>query len=118
MSKIAINISSNSPFNMCIQPLRRYTGLGITEIKSKIENKDFFAETDANDLDNMENLKELVDNLLKLNADVKIFDNDEYGEGIFNYQEISYNEFINNIDRLKDINEELQDYNDATSDEV
>ncbi|GAA0306161.1 hypothetical protein GGQ92_002889 [Gracilibacillus halotolerans] len=118
MSKIAINISPNSPFNKCILLLRRYTGLGITEIKSKIENKDFFAETDANDLDNMENLKELVDNLLKLNANLKIFDSNEYGEGIFNYQEISYNEFINNINRLKEIMEELQDYDDATTDEV
>lgn len=87
-------------------------------MKSKIKNKDFFAETDANDIDNMENLKGLVDNLLKLNADVKIFDRDEYGERIFSYQEISYDEFINNIDRLKEIMEELQDIDDATSDEV
>lgn len=45
----------------------------------------------------MEDLKELVDTLLKLGADVKIFDSDEYGEAIFDYQEISYDEFINNI---------------------
>ena len=77
-----------------------------------------FAETDANDIDDMENLKGLVDNLLKLGAEVKIFDSDEYGEGIFDYQEISYGEFINNIDRLKEIMEELQDYDDALSDEV
>ena len=86
--------------------------------KNKIENKRFFAETDANDIDDMENLKGLVDNLLKLGAEVKIFDSDEYGEGIFDYQEISYGEFINNIDRLKEIMEELQDYDDALSDEV
>jgi hypothetical protein len=49
---------------------------------------------------------------------VKMFDSDEYGERIFDYQEISYDEFINNIDRLKEIMEELQDYNDALSDEV
>ncbi|HDR4364574.1 TPA: hypothetical protein ACKU3G_000949 [Bacillus cereus] len=93
MSKMAITISSNGPFSKCVVPLRKYTGLGITEIKNKIENKDFFAETDANDID-------------------------EYGEGIFDYQEISYGEFINNIDRLKEIMEELQDYDDALSDEV
>ncbi|MCE7036702.1 hypothetical protein [Bacillus cereus] len=118
MSKMAIKISSNSLFSKCVVPLRKYTGLGITEIKNKIENKDFFAETDANDIDDMENLKGLVDNLLKLGAEVKIFDSDEYGEGIFDYQEISYGEFINNIDRLKEIMEELQDYDDALSDEV
>ncbi|MCU5102062.1 hypothetical protein [Bacillus thuringiensis] len=115
MSKMAIKISSNGLFSKYVVPLRKYTGLGITEIKNKIENKDFFAETDAND---MENLKGLVDNLLKLGAEVKIFDSDEYGEGIFDYQEISYGEFINNIDRLKEIMEELQDYDDALSDEV
>lgn len=118
MSKIAIKISPNSPFSKCLVPLRKYTGLGINEIKSKIENKELFAETDANDIDNMENLKGLVDNLLMLDADVKIFDSDEHSEGIFNFQEIPYDQFINNIDRLKEIMEELQDYDDAMSDEV
>ncbi|MEC0296464.1 hypothetical protein [Peribacillus frigoritolerans] len=118
MSKMAIKINTNGPFSKCVVPLRKYTGLGITDIKNKIENKDFFAETDANDIDEMENLKGLVDNLLKLGAEVKIFDSDQYGEGIFDYQEISYEEFINNIGRLKEIMEELQDYNDALSDEV
>ncbi|SNT17291.1 hypothetical protein SAMN05444672_10859 [Bacillus sp. OK838] len=118
MSKMAIKISTNAPFSKCVVPLRKYTGLGITDIKNKIENNDFFAETDSNDIDDMESLKGLVDNLLKLGSEVKIFDSDEYGEGIFDYQEISYDEFINNIDRLKEIMEELQDYNDALSDEV
>ena len=117
MSKMAIKISSNGLFSKCVVPLRKYTGLGITEIKIKLKTK-IFAETDANDIDDMENLKGLVDNLLKLGAEVKIFDSDEYGEGIFDYQEISYGEFINNIDRLKEIMEELQDYDDALSDEV
>jgi len=118
MSKMAIKVSSNDIFSKCVVPIRKYTGLGITEIKNKIENKDFFAETDANDIDDMENLKGLVDNLLKLGAEVKIFDSDEYGEGVFNYQEIPFGEFINNIDRLREIMEELQDYDDASSDEV
>lgn len=118
MSKVAIKISSDGPFNKYLIPLRKYTNLGITEIKNKIENKDFFAETDANDIDDMEKLKGLVDNLLRLGAEVKMLDRDEYGEGIFDYQEISYDEFINNIDRLKEITDELQDYDDALSDEV
>lgn len=117
MSKIAIKISSKDPINKYVLPLRKYTGLGITDIKSGIENKDFFSETDANDIDSMESLKELVDALLNLGADVKIFDSDEYGEGIFNYQEISYDELINSIERLKEIMEELRDYDDAISDE-
>ena len=41
MSKMAIKISSNGLFSKCVVPLRKYTGLGITEIKNKIENKDF-----------------------------------------------------------------------------
>lgn len=41
MSKIADKISSNGPFSKCVVPLRKYTGLGITEIKNKIENKVF-----------------------------------------------------------------------------
>ncbi|MEH6949675.1 hypothetical protein V7068_22060 [Bacillus sp. JJ634] len=118
MSKIAITISPNGEFNKYLVPLRKFTGLGITEIKNKIENIDFFAETDANDIDDMQNLKELVDNLLKLGAEVKIYDSDEYGEGIFDYQEISHEEFINNINRLKEIMEELQDYDDNLADEV
>ncbi|TXC85785.1 hypothetical protein FS935_19185 [Metabacillus litoralis] len=117
MSKIAIKISTNAPFSKSLLPLRNHTGLGISVIKNKIENKDFFAETDANDIDDMENLKGLVDKLFKLGAAVKIFDSDEYGEGIFDYQEISYEEFSNNIDRLKEIAEELQDYDDALSEE-
>lgn len=42
MSKIAIKISSKGPINKYVLPLRKYTGLGITDIKSGIENKDFF----------------------------------------------------------------------------
>jgi hypothetical protein len=118
MSKLAIKISTNRPFNKCVVHLRVYTGLGITDIKSIIENKDFLAETDANDIDEMEKLRELVDNLLKSGAEVKLFDSDKFGERIFDYQEISYDEFINNIDRLKEIMEELQDFDDALSDDV
>lgn len=115
MSKIAIKISFMGPIIKCAAPLRNYTGLGIAEIKNKIENKNFFAETDTNDIDEMEKLKGLVDNLLKLGADVNIFDSDICG---VDYQDISYNEFKNNIERLKEIKEELQNYDDVLCDEI
>lgn len=116
MSKIVIKISPNGTLNNYIVPLRKDTGLGITDIKNKIENEDWFAETDANDIDDMQSLKELVDNLLELGAKVKIFESDEYGEGIFDYQEISHQKFINHMKRLKEIMEELQDYDDRLVD--
>lgn len=116
MSKIAIKISPNDALHTYIVPLRKYTNLGITDIKNKIENEDCFAETDANDIDDMQNLKGLVDNLLKLGAKVKLFESDEYGDGIFDYQEISHQEFMNHMNRLKEIMEELQDYDDALVD--
>lgn len=118
MSKIAIRIITKDPFSKFVVPLRTYTSLGITDIKNIIENKVFFAETDSNDIEGLESLKEFVCHLLKLGADVNIFDSDEYGEGIINYQEISYDELINNIERLKEIMEELQDYDDAMSKEI
>ncbi|MCM2989957.1 hypothetical protein M3580_12045 [Bacillus safensis] len=117
MGKKAIKINPKGPINKYVLLLRKYTGLGITDIKNTIENKGFFAETDESDIDSMEDLKELADSLLNLGADVKIYDNDDFGEGIFDYREISYEEFINNINRLKEIIEELQDYDDAISDE-
>lgn len=117
MSKIAIKIIPDGKPNKYLVSLRKYTSLGITEIKTKIENKDFFAETDANDIDDMQKLRGLINNLLKLGAKVKIFDSDVFGEGIFNYQEISHQEFINNINRLKEIMEELQVYDDTLIDE-
>nr|WP_238158804.1 hypothetical protein [Priestia megaterium]MDH3170568.1 hypothetical protein [Priestia megaterium] len=85
MSKIAIKTSFNGSVNKGIVLLRKHTCLGITEIKHKIENKDFFAETDANDIDDMGKLKVLVDNLLKLGAEVKLFDSDKCGEMVFDY---------------------------------
>lgn len=118
MSKVAIKISPNGALHTYIVPLRKYTGLGITDIKNKIENEDCFAETDANDIDDMQKLKGLVDNLLNLGAKVKLFESDEYGEGIFDYQEISHQVFINHINRLKEIMKELRDYDDALADEV
>lgn len=42
---------------------------------------------------------------------------DTYGERVFEYQEISYDEFIHTIDRLKEVMEDLQGVNDALSDE-
>lgn len=68
---MAIKISTNGSVSECVVPLRKYTGLAITDINNKIENIDFFAETDANDIDDMENLKGLVDNLMKLGAEEK-----------------------------------------------
>ncbi|WP_035431936.1 hypothetical protein [Bacillus sp. UNC322MFChir4.1] len=118
MSQIAIKISHNDALHTYIVPLRKYTGLGITDIKNKIENEECFAKTDANDIDDMQNLKGLVDNLLKLGTKVKIFESDECGEGSFDYQEISHQEFMNHMNRLKEIMEELQDYDDALADEV
>lgn len=115
MSKIAIK--TNGSFNAGIVLLRKHTDLSITDIKHKIENKDFFAETNANDIDDMEELKVLVDHLLKLGAEVNIFDSNKYGEMVFEYQEISYDEFIHTIDRLKEVMEELQDVSDTLSDE-
>lgn len=112
MSKIAIQLIPNGKTNQFLIPFRKYTNLGITEIKTKMENKDFFAETDANDLDDMRRLGELVHDLLQLGVKVKIFDSDVYGEGIFQYQEITYQEFMNNMNQLKEIMEELQDYDD------
>ena len=117
MSKIAIQIRCDDSFNNLVVPLRKYTGLGITDIKNKINNKDYLAETDGNDIDEMERLKGLIDSLMKLGAEVKIFDSDQYGEGIFDFQQITYEEFINSIDRLKEITEELQDFDDAVSEE-
>ncbi|WP_243523177.1 hypothetical protein [Bacillus pseudomycoides] len=117
MSKIAIKIIPNAPFHTYIVPLRKYTSLAIIEIKNKIENKDFIAKTDANDLDDMEKLKELVDNLLELGAEINIFESDEYGKA-GEYQKISHQEFMNSIEQLKEIMEELQDYDDALADEV
>ncbi|EEM02878.1 hypothetical protein [Bacillus pseudomycoides] len=117
MSKIAIKIIPNAPFHTYIAPLRKYTSLAIIEIKNKIANRDFIAETYANDLDNMEKLKELIDNLLDLGAEIKIFESDEYGKA-GDYQKISHQEFMNSIEQLKEIMEELQDYDDALADEV
>lgn len=112
MSKIAIQLIPNGKTNQFLIPFRKYTNLGITEIKTKMENKDFFAKTDANNLDDMRRLGELVHDLLQLGVKVKIFDSDVYGEGIFQYQEITYQEFMNNMNQLQEIMEELQDYDD------
>ncbi|WP_455919797.1 hypothetical protein [Priestia megaterium] len=115
MSKIAIKPSFNVSFKEGTVLLKKHTGLSMTDIKNKIAAKDFFAETNANDIDNMEKLKVLVDHLLKLDADVNIFDSDIYGERVFKYQEISYDEFIHMIDRLKEVRKELHDVNNALS---
>nr|WP_272932673.1 hypothetical protein [Virgibacillus halodenitrificans] len=115
---MAIKIILNGTFSKRVVPLRKYTDLGIKEMKNKIESREFLAETDANDVGEMGKLKDLVNNLLKLKAKVEIFDSDRYAEGIFNYQQISYDEFMNSVDRLKEITKELQDCDDALSDEV
>ena len=117
MSKFAVRITQEGPANNLMVLLRKYNGLGLTEIKNIINNKDYLAETDGNDIDEMARLKGLIDGLMKLGAEVKIFDSDQYGEGIYNFQQISYEEFINSIDRLKEITEELQDFDDAVSEE-
>ncbi|WP_121616437.1 hypothetical protein [Virgibacillus halodenitrificans] len=118
MSKMAIKISLTGAFSNYVGIIRKYTDLGIKEMKNKIESREFLAETDANDVGEMGKLKDLVNSLLKLKAKVEIFDSDRYAEGIFNYQQISYDEFMNSVDRLKEITEELQDCDDALSDEV
>ncbi|NPC91701.1 hypothetical protein HOO54_05480 [Bacillus sp. WMMC1349] len=117
MYKICMKIIPDNKLNKYAVPLRKYTNLGISQIKNKIEHNEVLAETHAKDFDELEKLKELINKLLDLGAKVKIFDNDIYGERDYNYQEISYEEFNNTINRLKEIAEDLQDYDDAISDE-
>ncbi|MDA7026582.1 hypothetical protein PJ311_08155 [Bacillus sp. CLL-7-23] len=113
MNKIAIKIIPDNKLNKYLVPLRKYTILSISEILNKIENREVFVETDANDIDELERLKELVNNLINLGGKVKII----YRRGNDQYQEISQKEFYNTINHLKEIAEQLQDYDDAVSEE-
>ncbi|TDL32773.1 hypothetical protein E2R51_08855 [Jeotgalibacillus sp. S-D1] len=116
MSKIAIKILSAIKSNDYLILTKKYTGLGLSEIKNRIDHNDLIVEIDANDIEEMEQLKLYIDNVNKLGLDVKILDSDKFGEGDFNYREITYETFTNNIIRIKEIREELQDYDDMISD--
>lgn len=116
MSRIAIKIIPDNKISRYLAAIKKVTSLGLSEIKSKIENDGLLVETDANDLDEMRSLKDLMDTLIKLDANVKIYDMDESREAASYFQEISYEEFKNNMDRLEEIMEELQDYDDEIAD--
>ncbi|SHG76433.1 hypothetical protein [Virgibacillus chiguensis] len=111
MNKIAIKVEANN-INKYLMTIKKHTGLSFSKLKSAIENKEVMAETDANDIDELEKLQQLIKKLKSDGAVVKIYDNDVFGEGASSYEEISMHEFENSIMRLKEILNELQDYDD------
>lgn len=115
MGIIAITIDSINPSTKYLSLIKRYSNLGLIDIREKIQNNNYLAETDGDDPDKLQELKSLIDELTKAGASVKIYDSDPYGEGITQLEEISYEEFINNINRLKEILEEIKDLDDELS---
>ncbi|MGX4670226.1 hypothetical protein JNUCC74_13595 [Cerasibacillus sp. JNUCC 74] len=116
MNKIAIKIET-SDINKCLMTIKKHTGLSFSKLKNDIENKEFLVETDANDIDELEKLQQLIKNLKSDGATVNIYDNDVFGEGESSYEEITMYEFENSIVRLKEILNELQDYDDNDNDD-
>ncbi|WP_175073852.1 hypothetical protein [Terribacillus sp. AE2B 122] len=112
MGIIAITIDSIDPSTKYLSLIKRYSNLGLIDIRKKIQNNNYLAETDGDDPDKLQELKSLIDELTKAGASVKIYDSDPYGEGLKQFEEISYEEFINNINRLKEILEEIKDLDD------
>jgi len=115
MRIIAITIDSANLSTKYLSAIKKYSGLGFNEVKNKIQNNNYLAETDGDYLDKLQELKSLIDDLTKSGASVKIFDSDPYAEGVTQFEEISYEEFINNINRLNEILEEIKDLDDELS---
>ncbi|MGQ3376801.1 hypothetical protein ACT6P6_01925 [Priestia endophytica] len=116
MSTIAFKIIS--PYNSkYIAPIRKHTNLGLIAIKNKIVDEELLAKVEGNHIEELEQLKELIEQLIGLGAQVQIFDSDIYSSDVFHYAQISLEELHNNIETLKEIEEDLKDYDDRLVDE-
>lgn len=102
MTRIYIKLESGSASNL-LMTIKKHSGLGLSDIKTRINNDNPLMEVDYVNNSEMEKMKDLVEDLIKLNANFKLFEHDEdYKE------ELPLEHFINSFEMSRQIEEDRE----------
>ncbi|MEC0210445.1 hypothetical protein [Paenibacillus ehimensis] len=76
MTRIAITLLSESASHL-LMTIKKHTGLGLSEIKTRISHINPLMEVDYVNNNEMEKMKDLVEDLIQHKANFKLFEHDE-----------------------------------------
>lgn len=111
MTRIYIKLESGSSSNL-LMTIKKHIGLGLSDIKTRINNDSPLMEVDYVNNSEMEKMKDLVGDLIKLNAKFKLFEHDEdYKE------ELPLEHFINSFEMSRQIEEDRERMDDILVEE-
>ncbi len=111
MTKISVTLQSESASNL-LMAIKKHTGLGLSEIKTRISNNNPLMEVDYVNNDEMEKMKDLVEDLIKYNANFKLFEqNEDYRE------ELPLEHFMNSFELSRQIAEDRERMDDILVEE-
>ncbi|KPV55621.1 hypothetical protein QJ48_32135 [Paenibacillus sp. A3] len=111
MTRIAITLLSGSAGNL-LMTIKKHTGLGLSEIKTRISNISPLMEVDYVNNNEMEKMKDLVEDLIQHKANFKLFEQDEdYKE------ELPLEHFMNSFEMSRQIAEDRERMDDILGEE-
>lgn len=111
MTRITITLQSKSASNL-LMTIKKHTNLGLSDIKNRISNNNYLMEIEYVNNDEMEKMKDLIEDLIKQNADFKLFEQDEdYKE------ELPLEHFMNSFEMSRQIAEDRERMDDILMEE-
>lgn len=111
MTRIFMTLQSESNSNL-LMTIKKHTGLGLSEIKNRIGNNKPLIEVSFANSDEMEKIKDIIEDLNKHNAKFKLFEQDEdYKE------ELPLEHFMNSFEMSRQIVEDRERMDDSLIEE-
>ncbi|MFF2484320.1 hypothetical protein [Paenibacillus sp. NPDC058071] len=97
MTRISVTLQTESASKLLMN-IKKYTGLGLSDIKTRINSNNPLMEADFVNSEDMEKMKELVEELVNNNANFQLFEqDDDYKE------ELPLEHFMNSFEMSKQI---------------
>ncbi|MFB0843464.1 hypothetical protein [Paenibacillus oleatilyticus] len=102
MTRINITLLSGSAGHL-LMTIKKHTGLGLSEIKTRISNINPLMEVDYVNINERKKMKDFVEDLIKHKANFKLFEQDEdYKE------ELPLEHFMNSFELSRQIAEDRE----------
>lgn len=112
MTSVSLVIESEDKINNLLMIIKRHTNLGLSAIKTCIQNKESIMSVDYLKIDDMEKMRVLVEELLGINVKFKLYE--QHNDKI---KEFPLQLFMNTFELERQINEEMKLTDDILSEE-
>lgn len=111
MTRISVALQSETSSKL-LMTIKKHTGLGLSDIKTRIDNNTPLMEVDYVNNKEMEKMKDLVEELINNNANFQLFEqDDDYKE------ELPLEHFMNSFEMSRQIAEDRERMDDILVEE-